>query len=125
MTEPVDWSKPIQTVDGQPAKLVHTINNDRVIDPHLVVIDEGQITRWIRRNGSFSGHPFIRNVPERVKLEGWIAVGDKANCPGAPIKTSLCYPTRERLTEACGDIAYAINLALVSEKCPEAIERVK
>ena len=122
MTEPVDWSLPIQTVDGQPAKLVYTRSGYG--DNYLVVIGHSpnEQAQWTNEEGGSFGKYFIRNVPEPpVRLEGWIGLWAHLDVDGDR-RTSMAYAYRDEILPA---YAYVLNLALVSEKCPESIERVK
>ena len=115
MTEPVDWSLPIQTVDGQPAKLVYTRSGHG--DNYLVVTGHStnEQAQWTNEEGGSFGKYSIRNIPERVKLEGWVGIFDDMS--------GTAFSTREEAKKWVEDEgeAYIINLALVSEKCPEAI----
>ena len=117
MTEPVDWSLPIQTVDGQPAKLVYTRSGHG--DNYLVVTGHStnEQAQWTNEEGGSFGKYSIRNVPEPpVKLEGWIGISEAMDY--------VCLRgQREHLSNDAW--VYILNLALVSEKCPEALEHLK
>ena len=67
--KPIDWTKPIETVDGRPARLLIK----RYVPcnyPYFVIVDEGTPSEEIEtttENGraTVGGAYFIRNVPER------------------------------------------------------------
>jgi len=113
----IDWTKPIETVDGHPAKLVH-VSDEMKTERRLVAYRVGfGNAAWVDEFGRFGTMPFIRNVPERVKLDGWIGI----DWMGKDRRmTSIVHPSRSLVREG---YKYLLNLALVSEKCPEAIEK--
>lgn len=95
----IDWSKPLETIDGEPAQLVYSHKGR-----HLVVINPcpsdgvqtGERTSWAYADGETSA---LRNVPETVSRRGnayahgttseryvhWYETregADNARCPG-------------------------------------------
>jgi hypothetical protein len=72
----VDWNKPIQTRDGQPARLVTVIKG---VYGHVVVVNEGSVIK-VTSAGLFQGEPYtdpldIINVPPKKRTgEAWLNV---------------------------------------------------
>ena len=103
----IDWTHEIDTVHGEPAKLVYTGPGVR-----LVVLHPGTQSIWTNEEGN----GIIRNVPEPpVKLDGWIGISEAMDY--VCIRGQRAHLSNNAWT-------YILNLALVSEKCPEAIEKV-
>lgn len=81
MTTLIDWTKPIETLDGEPAGLCH---NDKGLplfderDRRLVWIDSATLKQrtvvYLYEDGSGLGYPtpIIRNVPARVKCRVYL-----------------------------------------------------
>lgn len=91
MNKPIDWSKPVQTVDGKPLRVLCT---DRAPHHHPVVaLDAAGAIRTYMIDGTLRGDGFRRpqamNVP--VMKHGWVNVFstlDYANGPWAKIYPS-------------------------------------
>ncbi len=86
----IDWSKPIETVNGHPARMIST--DYRLGSEILVTIqieyNNGSRTAHYHQNGKPAvGGPAIRN--RKVKREGWINIYPN-NHTGI-----IIYPTEE------------------------------
>src|SRR5579875_1935602 len=89
----IDWSKPIETVEGKPARLLHSVLNPEDTYRHHVLIGEGSYEDQVQTYND-AGHYFsggdpidLRNVAvERPKLVGFVGVygddDDPAMCLG-------------------------------------------
>ena len=101
----IDWDKPIETIEGWPAKVLsatYRIN----YEPFFVVQIECDDGGWSRvvifdkdgcvKQGILTTK--IRNVP--VKREGWIAIY-KTKDPKNARHCSIAYPTKEDCIHAC------------------------
>ena len=79
--EMIDWTKPIETVDGRKARLVlHMDENQRIIYVNGMMSESGDVF-LVNDEGyrcddraiySKRQEPFIRNA--RVKREGWVNI---------------------------------------------------
>ena len=71
----IDWTKPIETVDGRKARLVlHMDENQRIIYVNGMMSESGDVFLVNDEGYIYSKRqePFIRNV--RVKREGWVNI---------------------------------------------------
>ena len=81
----IDWTKPIETVDGRAARLIetnatepgiwHIVYVSSIADPYgfgdvFIVNNEGYLCDDRTMGRKYSQEPIIRNV--RVKREGWV-----------------------------------------------------
>ena len=101
----IDWTKPIETVDGRAARKIQTVQNELwnvVFVPGenfgdvFLINDEGCICgeRTILRIRK----PFIRNV--RIKREGWVVA--RASIAAAPIiERTRLYATQKEAQAGC------------------------
>lgn len=83
MNKPIDWSKPVQTVDGKPLRVLCT---DRPQHHHPVIaLDPAGALRTYTIDGTLSGDgyrcPHVINAP--VKKYGWVNVYDDDGKPWA------------------------------------------
>lgn len=89
--KPIDWTKPIETVDGRPAKWLHRLliqvrNDDINTYPNVLAVLYSPASEGIAYvddyGSSTVGTPFIRNVPERRVVcvttigDGWRCTND-------------------------------------------------
>ena len=71
----IDWTKPIETVDGRKARLVlHMDENQRIIYVNGMMSESGDVFLVNDEGYIYSKRqePFIRNA--RVKREGWVNI---------------------------------------------------
>jgi hypothetical protein len=71
----IDWTKPIEAVDGRKARLVlHMDENQRIIYVNGMMSESGDVFLVNDEGYIYSKRqePFIRNV--RVKREGWVNI---------------------------------------------------
>jgi hypothetical protein len=91
----VDWTKPIQTVGGRPARVLATdvvgaISHDVVL---LVTVNHEEIIKRCRLDGTTVNGDYIINVPEkRVIFVNMY--------PGSCAISHACHPSRGRAEES-------------------------
>ena len=95
----IDWTKPIETVDGRKARLVlHLDKNQRIIYVNGMMSESGDVF-LVNDQGyrcddraiySKRQEAFIRNVP--VKREGWVNI-------------YAVHETKEDAEKACADLS--------------------
>ena len=77
---PIDWSRPIETVDGKPCRVVCT--DYKAKNPVIVLATHAPNFRGdtesaydVTEDGFKSnGQPFVRNVPEKFERTVWVNV---------------------------------------------------
>lgn len=96
----IDWTKPIETMEGKPARVLATDLKDRV-HKVVVAIDNGDYEHVEclmpsgASNGNTFGDPIVRN--KRVKVRGYVGVRCETHVQfdNEPIATTTAiYSTR-------------------------------
>ena len=103
----IDWTKPIETMEGWPAKVVSRDYKTVTRTLFLVQIERPFSERtslsclgWYQEDGRpWETDRHIRNVP--VKREGWMAVYRDKTREGVRDSSPL-YDTLEECTKLCG-----------------------
>lgn len=111
----IDWDKPIETVDGLPARVISTDYKGYNALPLYVVQIEG---RHFSHIGYYKedGNPHttcdrIRNA--RVKREGWILIGPPINGPSLLsriVVTKHIYPSEQEALRAREELQYTTSV---------------